>query len=523
MNATSVLDSGHAIGDHGAHSARRRRRLAGGPAVVYAVLLLAGLGIGLVASRRSYQLYFALAWGCFVVLLAMWTRFPRVALATTLALTLVADEFTISWFPFNKNLSSIESIMYLSDGLSLSPLEITVVWALALTMLRQIARTGRPLVSAPLVPTFMVFTGFIVLGLARGLSRGGDLRAALYEVRPLLLFPLLYLLVINVCSTRQDYRRMFWAAFVGIVLQSLLTLEYLSRLSPEVRDSLEELTQHGAAIGANLLFVVTISALTFNGVSGRLRLTLLLSSVPVVWVWIAGQRRAAVVTLVLALGLFGVTLFWRQRRTFWRFIPIITLVVAAYTGAFWNSQAASAFPAQAIKSVIVPDGASEADQSSDLYRILENLNLSETIRASPVLGIGFGQPFLRPYPLPDISFFELNAYLPHNSFLYIWTKLGFGGFVTLLFLIASTMMRGAARARAAPSGPDAVIALAAVQCVAMFSMYLYLDIAWEPRNIFLLALSMGVCTGPLLDDAERRARPPTGEYGPRSGRAVIRV
>jgi O-antigen ligase len=226
-------------------------------------------------------------------------------------------------------------------------------------------------------------------------------------------------------------------------------------------------------------------------------LGLLLAAIPVAWVYLVAQRRAAVVALVIGLALFGIMLFWRQRSSFWKVMPALTIIAIAYTGAFWNSQSMAGFPAQAIKTVIAPEQASVEDQNSDLYRVLETFNLSATVRSAPALGIGFGQPFLRPYPLPDISAFEFNAYIPHNSFIWIWTKMGFGGFVTLLYLVGRTMIQGAARARFAASGPDAVAALSAVTFVAMYMVYLYVDIGWEPRNVFLLALAMGMCTGPI--------------------------
>ena len=332
------------------------------------------------------------------------------------------------------------------------------------------------------------------------MSRGGDTRAAIFEVRPLILLPLLYVLVVNVCRSRQDYRRLLLVAIAAITVQALLSLEYLFRLSPAARDALERLNEHGAAIGMNLVFMTLVAALAYRRVPWGFRLALFAASIPVMWVYLVGQRRAAVVGLVGGFVLFGVMLFWRQRRTFWKVVPVVALVAIAYTGAFWNSESSAGFPAQAVKTVIAPDQASAEDQSSDIYRILENLNLSATVKSSPVFGIGFGQPFLRPYFLPDISVFEFNAYIPHNSFIWVWTKMGFGGFVALLYLVGRTMMLGAARARAAPSGIDAVIALNAVVFVAMYTIFLYVDIAWEPRNVFLLALTMGMCTGPLDDE-----------------------
>lgn len=477
---------------------RRRNRLIWW--LVYSSVIVAGFAVAAAGYRRSFQPYFGVAWACFVFLLALWIWFPRVALGAMLALTLTGDQVTISWFPFNKNLSSIESIMYVSSGIPVRPIEIAVVWGLLVTLYRNLQTTGRLLRTTPLLLPFAAFGFFILFGLLRGLSAGGDRRAAIFEVRALILLPLLYLLIVHVCNTRQDYRRMMWVAVAAITVQAMLSLEYLLSIPAADREELQNLNEHGAAIGVDLVFVLLATSLAYRGVSWRARGALLAASIPLMWAYLVSQRRAAIVALGVAFVLWAVMIFCRQRRTFWKVVPIATLVVIGYTGAFWNSQSTAGFPAQAIKTVVAPDQASERDQSSDLYREFETLNLAATVRAAPVFGIGFGQPFLRPYPLPDISFFEFHAFIPHNSLIWIWTKLGFGGFVTMLYLIARTMMQGSTRARAAPPGADAVVALAGVLFVAMYTVFLYVDIGWESRNVFLLALAMGLSTGPLDDE-----------------------
>jgi hypothetical protein len=481
-------------------SQRQRRRNQIRSLLVYFAVLLNSLLLAAFAYGRSNQPFFGVAWACFALLLAAWVWFPRSALAASIALVLTGDLVTVAWFPAAKNLSSYESIMYLSDGVSFSPLEISLGWALAVTAYRNFASSGRPFKSAPLVLPFLIFASFAVLGLARGLSSGGDTRAAIYEIRPLIVLPLLYVLIVNICQSRQDYRRMYWAVLTAIVLQSLLSLKYLSDLTPTVRDALESLNEHGSAIGMNLFFMMLIVALVYTQISNALRFALLLGSIPVMSVYLISQRRAAIVGLGVAFALFAVMIFWRQRRTFWKVIPVVTILAISYVGAFWQSESSIAFPAQAVKSVIAPGQASEEDQSSDIYRKLESLNLSATVRASPILGIGFGQPFNRPYKLPDISSFEFNAYFPHNSLIWVWTKMGFGGFVALLYILGRAMTEGAARARAAPNGVDALVSLNAVLFIAMYSVYLYVDVGWEPRNVVLLALALGLCTGPLNDE-----------------------
>ena len=156
---------------------------------------------------------------------------------------------------------------------------------------------------------------------------------------------------------------MFWAALAAILVQSLLSLQYLSGLPEEARSALESLNEHGSAIGMNLLFMTLIVALAYRRVPIPIRISLLIASVPVIWVYLVAQRRSAVVALCVGFALFAVTLFWRQRRTFWKVVPAVTIIAVGYIGAFWQSDSSAAFPAQAVKTVIAPDQAGEADQT----------------------------------------------------------------------------------------------------------------------------------------------------------------
>lgn len=482
---------------------RRRQRLDWW--IAYTVVVGLGLLIGAISFHRSGQLYIGLCLALWVALLALWTRLPRTALGVTIAVVLISDIVTVAWFPFLKNFSSRESITYLSDSFTVSPFEITILWALACTAYRNIAATGRPFVSAPLLKPMIGLLLLTASGLVIGLSRGGDSRVAVLEARPLIYLPFVYLLVVNVCRTIADYRRMYWAAIAGIFVQSLLSLNYLLRLPQAARTDIDSLNEHGSAIGMNLVFTMTILALAYRGVSWRVRLTMLAASAPVLWVYLIAQRRAAFIGLGAAMIVFALILFWRQRRTFWKVIPITSIIFFGYVGAFWNSNSSAAFPAQAVKTVIAPDSLSAADQSSDEYRKIENYNLNFTIRADPIAGQGFGRPFLRPQALADISAFELNAYLPHNSLLWVWIKMGFLGFVTVLYLFAVSLMHGSNRVRRVAPGLDLLTVSNAVMFVVMYAMFIFVDVAWEARNVTLLALSMGLCTAYLRQDRDEPA------------------
>ena len=223
------------------------------------------------------------------------------------------------------------------------------------------------------------------------------------------------------------------------------------------------------------------------------------------------QRRAAVIGLGASLILFFVLLFWRQRRTFWKVAPIVLIAVVGYLGVFWNSTSDAAFPAQAVKTVIAPDQVSAEDQSSDLYRQIENFDLHYTIRSSPITGLGFGQKFLRPVPLPDISSFEFYEYIPHNSMLWIWIKMGFAGFVAAFFMFGRSIMLGVAKLKRMRYPPDVLANTGALLFLVTFAIYTYVDIAWDARNTVFLGFTIAMCTSVVRsstpDDAPMETAP----------------
>jgi len=164
------------------------------------------------------------------------------------------------------------------------------------------------------------------------------------------------------------------------------------------------------------------------------------------------------------------------------------------------------FPAQAVKGVVAPEQLGEQDQASDLYRIAENIDVNYTIRTSPIFGLGFGQKFYRPYPLPDISNFEFNEYVPHQSFLWIWIRTGFFGFAAIVYVIGRAVMMGGDRMYRMRDGPDAVIVATALYFVVMYTIYCYVDIGWDPRNMVLLGTALSIVGRPLT--SVRRGVPP---------------
>ena len=108
-------------------------------------------------------------------------------------------------------------------------------------------------------------------------------------------------------------------------------------------------------------------------------------------------------------------------------------------------------------------------------------------------GIGFGHAFYQIYQLPDISFFIFWRYMPHHSFLWIWLKTGFGGFVSMLYLMTRTIQHGVRSTIHLPPGTTRAICVASTLYVPMYLLYSYVDIAWDIRSMIFMAVVMAVC------------------------------
>jgi O-antigen ligase len=408
---------------------------------------------------------------------------------------LFTDGAVSPWYPFTKNMSSHESILYMGNAFVLSPLEVLVALTTTALLVRLLLDRGSTkFVRAPLFWPAMAFLGFLFLGFAFGIATGGDRYVATWEMRPILYLPILYVVITNLFTSRRQYHRLGVVMLVALVIHSVLALVLFLSLSETGRDGLESLVGHASAIQMNVVIFLALAAWLLPRSPKAMRILVPVAAVPIVWAWLISQRRAAVVALAVAVLVFVLLLAKLNARMLRRIAPLIVVLAVGYLAAFWNSEGLVGFPAQAIKTVIAPTEVGAKDQSSDGYRTVENLDISATIHAKPITGLGFGQRFYRPYPLPDISFFPFYEYLPHNNVLWIWIKTGIGGFIALLYLFASSIRHGTRAVLRLEEARDRLLAFAALSYVVMYLVYAYVDVAWDARSMVCVAVAMAICS-----------------------------
>ncbi len=419
---------------------------------------------------------------------------PRYGIYLILFLTLVGDGIITYWFPFAKNLSSAESLMYLNDALIFSPLEIYLVLTFVSWLGRGAMERKLNFYTGRLFWPALVFILFIVFGMVYGFGTGGNVNIGLWEARPIFYLVAMLVLSSNLLTRREHANHLFWTAVIALFIEGLFgTYHYFFVLKADLT-GIESMTEHSVAIHINSIFVFVLAAWLYKA-SWPKRLFIPLMLPPMLLTYMAAQRRAAFVALAIALALMAIILLKEKPLAFWIIVPPAFVAGLLYVALFWNSNSALAMPAQTLKSIVAVEQANAKDRSSNLYRQLENINSRYTIRQSPLTGVGFGQKVKFLVPLPDISFFEWWEYMVHNSIIWIWIKTGIGGFIAMLFLIGSSIMAGVRALLRAPNGDLKAIALTGTLYIIMHFVYAYVDISWDIQSMVYVGAVMGWISG----------------------------
>ena len=457
---------------------------------------LAVVGVGLLVgvAGLGYPQPFAVALGVLLCIAVAIVVRPITGVFFVAFFTVLGDASTMEPYPFISNFSGRGSWLFVSDKLTFSPLELCIALTFVGWFVQAAGARDWRLAGRPLLRPILVFGAFVFFGLVYGLGvGGGNLTAAFWEVRPLLYLIAVFVLASNLITSRAQYVGLAWVVVAAISIQSVFALKYYLALPPDELEQLEGLTDHPASLIYAWVLLVVLALWTLPRTTLRARLLVSIAALPTTMVFIVSQRRAAIIGLGAGFFVFVLILFFRRRKAFMVIVPIALVLTVGYTAAFWNTTDGVGFGAQAIKSVVAPDSVSVKDASSDLYRNIENYDLAYTIRAEPLTGVGFGKPFYRPAELPNISFFAFYEYIPHNSVLWIWLKVGFFGFVALLFALAVVLRAGVRAALSIPSGDALAITIGALAFVVMFVTFAFVDIAWVPQSCVFLGICMATC------------------------------
>jgi len=369
--------------------------------------------------------------------------------------------------------------------LSFSPIELIVLMT-AIAVLAGSLVERRPLRAGVLNPLVLTFMALLAGSFFWGVIKGGNLTIALWEIRSLLLACLIALLIPNVLHTPKQTERALQVVCIATLLVSVEIIWRHFALVVPGRLSVPKdmIYAHETTIFMNFMIILLLARLVWPA-SGRQRLWALLIPL-LLFAQAITERRAGWVSLDIALVLVAIFIFRMKRKVFYYLVLPLCIVYLGYLGAFWNADGAIAQPARAVRSINDPEG---RDLSSNLYRLIERQN----IRANPITGLGFGQPYIFYYSMPDLSWWIFWHYIPHNGVMWVWMKMGTAGFLALLTLVGVGLVRGVQILKQSSVSRSAPYLVAIVSLLIMLFVYSYVDIGLNNTRVaVMLGLALGV-------------------------------
>ena len=349
----------------------------------------------------------------------------------------------------------------------------------------------------------------VVVGVLHGLTSGGDFKIIVVEVRPFWYMFISYLLAYNLFKSKAQVRTFFWLVIFGAGVKGLQGLYiYLVLLHGNLTGQNEIMAHEESFFFVALILLLILFCLHSCYRPQFYTIWILLP--PVLVALVANNRRTDYVALLVGVGVALSLIFLVKPKA--RPVLLISVVVFAvlltgYVAAFAHTGGAAGAPARAILSVIDPASASARDAASNQYRVIENYDLKYTVKQNPLLGLGFGKPFLRPIPLPDISDLDqYYIYVPHNTIYWIWMRLGAIGYLALWYLFGSLIVRGCLIARQLNDPYLQLVAIYAVAIAVMEIIVGYADYQlFFYRNVIYLGLLAGLLMRlPALDKEKER-------------------
>ena len=406
-------------------------------AMVGGVILLSGDtpvgGIGLVALLAVVFLtVYRLEWGVYIFM----------------GTVLLIDQFEVPEFTsltYKTNyFNNLNVIPYLPriEAAAFSPMDLQLGLLFVVWLSRYIFRTMPPL-RPPVAWQFaLAFILWLAIGFVTGAGRGGDMTAALWELRGLVYLFISYTFVSQVIRTPNQVRSLLWVCIAAITVKALEgTFRFVSL--GFTLGGHDALLTHEDPIFFITLWILLL-AFAVNGVRTAQRNALLWVFIPLLLGFYAANRRAAFASLAASLVTFGALLPREKLLRFLRKSIPALVCIGIYVALFWGSPSTIATPLNQIRSGFVDDYATLGDRNyySNLYRKHENYNLAYTVRQYPVGGIGFGTKYYQPLELVKINY-ALRDYMAHNNLLWLLVKVGAFGFVLFWLFVNVFGVRGA--------------------------------------------------------------------------------
>jgi hypothetical protein len=326
---------------------------------------------------------------------------------------------------------------------------------------------------------------------------GGNARAAQWQWHQMMVLPLIVMLFNAAIRGPADFRILGRMIVTGCCIKALFGTYFILAMARPKGLYHEYATAHSDSV----IFVTGLAIVIFSYMEEPIRKNFW----RMVWVSLIilmgmhyNDRRLAYVSFILILA-FGYAISpWSWVKRYATRAGLVLLpVFPFYIAAGWQNPT-GIFSIVGIFKSLIEGETDKVEQGLMDYRDMENINVVATWEQNPLLGTGWGHPFLEVMKLPDISHaFPDYLYHPHNSVLGMLAFGGIVGFSGLwTWLVVSAFLAVRAYHRAHPPEYRA----GGLVCFSVFIAYInqcYGDmgsISWLSTLLAAMALT---CAGKL--------------------------
>jgi hypothetical protein len=381
------------------------------------------------------------------------------------------------------------------QGLPERPIGFFMLAMLVAIVAVRLLHHQRTLYGGKLFYPFIFFRGCVAMGVLHGMASGGDFKIVVLEVRPFWYLFISYILAFNTVTKVSHIRTILWITVLGTAVKAVQGVYIVYNYLGGHIEGHNEIMAHEQSFFFILVLLLLVLML-LHKVQRGLLIAILCSLPCLLLALLANNRRADYVALLAGVGVAWTLIILIKPSARRVLIPALTCCVLLGTGyvlAFHNASGAIGLPANAVISVFKPSATDARDTASNLYRTTEDFDLKYTEAQSPILGYGFGKPFLEPQVLPNIAQIDPDyLFIPHNNVLWIWMRLGPIGFLALWNLIGSGIVGGCFIARRLKNPELQVFAVFVVAALVMEVIVAYSDYQFFfYRNVIYIGVILG--------------------------------
>jgi len=329
----------------------------------------------------------------------------------------------------------------------------------------------------PLDAAIVLGLGTIGFSFLWGLLRGGSGYYAYYQVNSLVVSLFVALLLRAAVRTASDLRLVGLTLLAAALVRALLALYFFMAFVRGREPYPPHMTSHddsplfAAGVVVALLWALARRRFPTWALSG-------LASVVLMLAMKVNNRRIVWFELAFALGLiYLLPLAKPLRRRANRWLMLALPVLALYAAVGWGRPGPLFAPLRAIDSAT-----GDNQDGSSLARNEENLNLMITYIQHPILGSGWGHPFVSVssfYAYFGGGWDAMYRYTPHNSLAAVIAFTGLVGLFGTLAVVPVAAFLGGRAARVARSPTERTAALAAVCLLPIYGVHAYGDIGLQ--------------------------------------------